>query len=169
MLLISAIFGWQIACHKQAAASLFDRSMQLALAEAPWLALFVGRTRRSSKRMMGMMGIDGHVLVRVRKFGYHLHTAAAPDGALAAILPAAGQNMPINYLHPHHFLSTHHVAAPPRLLGLFMSRRPSTIRPLLARHQKANLVTSTFALPIAPAAARTAALNSGYSGTRVGS
>ena len=61
----------------------------------------------------------------------------------------------------HHFLSTHHVAAPPRLLGLFMRRRPSTIRPLLARHQKPNLVTSTFALPIAPAAARTAALNSG--------
>ena len=115
--------------------------------------------------MMVMMVIDGDVSVTesVDRTGTPLLGQPTP-GAEVDISPATGQNITINHHHHHHFLSTHHVAAPPRLLGLFIRRRPSTIRPLLARHQKLNLVTSTLAFPLAPAAVRTAALNSGWTG-----
>ena len=87
-----------------------------------------------------MMGIDGHVLVRVQKVKYHQHTAAAPARrGRRCHLARMGQNMPINHLHHHHFLSTHHVAAPPRLLGLFLRRRPSTIRSLAGPAPNAEL------------------------------
>src|ERR1700733_4480354 len=76
---------------------------------------------------------------------------------------------PINHHHHHHFgtpaCSTHHVAAPPRLLGWFTRRRPSTIRPLLDLQycpKRGGSILEFGKLPdIAKVAARTAAFSSG--------
>jgi hypothetical protein len=83
--------------------------------------------------MMVMMVIEGDVLAIAEANVANVFRLSQSGPAEVDISPATGQIIPIDHLHHHHLLSTHQVAAPPRLLGLFMRRRPSTIRALLVR------------------------------------